>query len=139
MKQVYALLLAGICLLLNSCSKNGDKPPASGDTNILSYSIENKPAGIGISNASRTINITFPDTMMNADNLIADFSLSPGCKATIKNTEQISSVSKNNYENTLIYTVSVSGRSSDWSITSINNTYTVGFGLGNFLQQTSSN
>ena len=139
MKQVYTSLLVGTCLLLNSCSKNDDTSPASTDTNILSYSIENKPYGISISNASRRINITFPDTVMDAENLIADFTLSPGCKATIKNTGQTSGVSKNNYEDLLVYTVSVSGKSSDWDIISTNNTYTTALGLGNFLQQTASN
>jgi hypothetical protein len=139
MKQVYTLLLVGTCLLLNSCRKNDDTSPASADTNILSYSIEDKPAGVSISNAFRLINVTFPDTVMDAENLIADFTLSSGCKAAIKNTEQISGVSKNDYEDLLVYTVFVSGKSSDWDVISTNNTYTIAFGLGNFLQQTASN
>lgn len=76
---------------------------------------------------------------MNGHNLIASFTLSAGCKATVKNIEQVSGVSKNNYTKIFFYTVSSAGNSTDWKVTASNNDYTAGLGLGNFIQQTESN
>jgi len=76
---------------------------------------------------------------MNAEGLIANFTLSPDCKATIKNIEQVSGVSKNSYSKIFFYTVSASGNATDWKVTSTNNNYTAGLGLGNFIQENASN
>jgi len=133
-----AVLLIVLCFVLNNCTKK-DQPSSGQDTNIVTYSIQNSPAKVEILPSQHSINIRFPDSVMNADNLIAEFTLSPGCKATIKNIEQLSGVSKNNYSKVFFYTVSVSGNSSDWKVTSTNNNYTTSLGLGNFIQQSASN
>jgi hypothetical protein len=137
MKGSYILLIS-LCFILNNCSRK-DQPLSEHDTNILTYSIQKTPAQVSISSLQHSIDITFPDTVVNAENLVADFTLSPGCKATIKNIEQISGVSKNNYSKVFVYTVSAPGSSSDWKITSTNNNYTANLGLGNFIQQNASN
>jgi hypothetical protein len=133
-----SVVLIVSCFILSNCTRK-DQPASVQETNILTYSIENSPAKVSIIPSQHLVNIIFPDTVMKADDLIADFTLSPGCKATIKNVEQISGVSKNDYANVFIYTVSAAGNSSDWRVTAVNNNYTAGLGLGNFLQQTASN
>lgn len=126
------------CLALSNCSKK-NQSTSQQDTNILTYRIENSLAKISIDPLQHVINITFPDSITNGDDLIADFTLSPGCKATIKNVEQVSGITKNDYSNVFVYTISAGGNSSDWRVTSINNNYTAGLGLGNFIQKSASN
>lgn len=125
-----------LCSILCNCKKDNTPVP---DTNILTYSIQNSQAEISIVSSEHLINIRFPDGVMNADSLIANFTLSPGCSASIKNIAQVSGVSKNNYSNTFVYTVSASGNSSDWKVIATNNNYTAVQGFGNFLQQIASN
>ncbi len=126
-----------LCFILCNCKK--EQVPEQHDTNILSYSIQSTPVEVSIVPSQSLINIRFPDSVMNADGLIANFTLSPGCKATIKNIEQVSGVSKNNYTKIFFYTVSGSGSSSDWKVTASNNDYTDSLGLGNFIQQAANN
>ncbi len=128
-----------LCFVFSNCRKEAAQAPEQHDTNILSYSIKNTPAAVSILSSQHVINIRFPDSVMNADNLIANFTLSPGSKATIKDIEQVSGVSKNSYSNIFYYTVSVAGISSDWEVVATNNDYTAGLGLGNFIQNSASN
>src|SRR5262245_49755443 len=138
LRKLANLFVIALCFTLTNCSKK-DQPSSQQESNILTYSIKNSPAKVSINPSQHLIDIRFPDTLMNADGLIADFTLSPGCTATIKNIEQVSGVSKNNYSKVLFFTVSASGSSTDWKVTSINNDYTASFGLGNFIQQAASN
>jgi|SRR5689334_7147601 len=132
------MLIIVLAFVLSNCSRK-DESSSEHDTNILSYSIENASAQVSILPSQHEINIKFPDSIMNGDGLIANFTLSSGCKATVKNVEQVSGVSKNNYSSVIIYTVSVPGNSSDWVVTSANNDSTANLGLGNFIQQSASN
>src|SRR6476469_5086472 len=132
MKWSYSLAIV-VCFVFSSCKKDG--APEQHDTNILSYSIKNVPAAVSIVPSEHVINIRFPDSIMNADSLIADFTLSPDCKATVKDREQVSGFSKNNYSKTFYYTVSASGSATDWKVIATNNDYTAGQGLENFIQQ----
>jgi hypothetical protein len=133
------LLAILLCLILTNCNKDKAPVQKQQDTNILTYSIQNTPAKIDILSSQHLINIRFPDSVMNANDLIAKFTLSAGCKASVKNIEQVSGVSKNNYAKIFFYTVSAAGNSTDWKVTASNNDYTAGLGLGNFIQQTESN
>ena len=139
MKRLYIFLLAGSCIISNSCNKKADAPPSS-ETNFLTYSIEGQNTQVNITSAPHKISITFPDSVTSAANLIADFTLSPGCKATINNTEQISGVSRNDYNASFTYTLSASSSSvSNWTVTSANNSYSQDWGLGNFIEEKQSN
>ena len=126
-------------LILSSCKKDQAPVTEVHDTNILTYSIQNSPAKVSIVTPQQLITISFPVTVIKADDLIADFTLSPGCKATVNNIEQVSGISKNNYTKVFFYTVSNGGSKADWKVTATNNNYTTNQGLGNFLQQTASN
>lgn len=132
-RNLLAILL---CSILSNCKKDNSPVP---DTNILTYTIQNIPADVSIVASEHIINIRFPDSVMNGDSIIAKFTLSKDCKATVKNIEQISGFSKNNYTSIFNYTVSASGSSSDWKIIATNNNYTASQGFGNFLQQIASN
>ncbi|MEP6947997.1 MAG: hypothetical protein ABI863_01920 [Ginsengibacter sp.] len=110
MKQLYILLLVSFCIVSNSCNKKADTPSSS-DTNFLTYSIEGQNTHVNIDPNPRPphkISIIFPGSVTRAGNLVADFILSPGCKATVNNTEQISGVSKNDCNASFTYTVSAS-------------------------------
>jgi hypothetical protein len=134
-----SLLAIPLCFVLSNCKKNEAGVSEYHDTNILAYSIKNTPAEVSIEPSQHLINIKFPDSVMNADDLVADFTLSPGCKATIKDIEQVSGFSKNSYAKIFFYTVSASGSSTDWKVTATNNNYTADEGLGNFVQQIAKN
>lgn len=138
MKWINALAIV-LCFTLSSCKKDQASNQEQHDTNILTYRIQGTPASVSIEPSQHLINIRFPDSVMKADDLIADFTLSSGCKATIKNIEQVSGVSKNNYTKTFFYTVSASGSASDWKVIASNNDYTASQGFGSFLQQVASN
>jgi hypothetical protein len=131
------ILFIVFCFILSNCSKKDQPSPQ--DTNILTYSIQNTPAQVSILPSQHVIDIRFPDSIVDPESTVANFTLSPGCKATIKNIEQVSGVSKNNYLKMFVYTVSAGVNSSDWKVTSTNNDYTASLGLGNFFQQSASN
>ncbi len=133
------LLAILLCFIFCNCKKDNPSASQQQDTNILTYSIQNTPAVVSIVASQHLINIRFPDGVMNADSIIANFTLSSGCTATIKNIQQVSGVSKNNYSSIITYSVSASGSSTDWKVISTNNNYTASQGFGNFLQQTVSN
>lgn len=130
-------IVISIYLVISSCKK--DNALIQHDTDILSYSIQNKPAVVNITPTQKLINIRFPDSLMSGDSIIANFTLSQGAKASILNVEQITGVSINNYSNILNCVISNSGNTSNWIIVATNNNYTDSFGLGNFIQQTVSN
>ncbi len=132
----FAIVLV---LGLSDCKKEQSPFTEQHDTNILTYSIQDTPADVSIESSQHLINIRLPDSIMNADGLIANFTLSPGCKAAVKNIEQVSGVSKNNYSKIFYYTVSATGSSTDWKVTTTNNDYTASLGLGNFIHQSASN
>jgi hypothetical protein len=128
-----------LCITFINCTKDKAPAPEQHDTDILSYSIQNSSALVNIESSQHLINIRFADNIRNANDLIAEFTLSPGCKASIKNVEQVSGVSKNSYTKTFFYTVSASGNSTEWKVTATNNDYTASQGFGNFIEDSASN
>lgn len=141
MKRFYALFIISF-IAISSCNKKDAAtvtPPAT-EAKILSYSIKQQPFPVNITAGLHTISITFPDSFHNASNLIADFTLSPGCTASINNTKQVSDVSKNNYDAPFTYNISdASGNTTNWTIYSNNNNYTSAWGLGGFLEDSAAN
>ena len=78
LNKLPAILL---CLVLCNCKKDNSSANQQQDTNILTYSIQNTPAVVSIVASQHLINIRFPDGVMNADSIIANFTLSSGCTA----------------------------------------------------------
>lgn len=105
---------------------------------ITSFKLVNANPQINLTTYS--VNMRFSDSVSNASNLVASFTLSPGAKATIDGVEQISGVTKNDFGAPLTYVVTnSSGYSKRWTATAINNNYTYSWGLGYFLQQSFTN
>ncbi|HNP21071.1 MAG TPA: hypothetical protein PKM63_01445 [Panacibacter sp.] len=132
MKCNYLIVVAlsiGFC----NCKKETAEVHGQQETNILTYSLQGVPTLVTVDASRHEVNIRFPDSIMNAVNLVADFTLSPGCRAVVKNVEQVSGLTKNSFTKTFYYTVSASGSSSDWKVTASNNDYTAALGLGNFI------
>lgn len=93
-----------------------------------------------ISISQLSVKIKFDDTITDAKNLVASFTLSPGCEAYINGVKQVSGVTKNNFDSYLNYSIkNADGVVKHWIITATNNTYTADWGMGNFLKQSFTN
>lgn len=141
----WGLLLTSVIVITGiSCSKsNGthtSQNNSSSDTsaNILTYQLD----GVNplVSFAAPSIYVQFADSIINPGNHVASFTLSPGATASIQGVPQTSGSSANNFENAIIYTVtSGGGTTREWEVIGTNNNYTVGWGLGQWLQKAVSN
>ena len=133
MNRLLPVLLFSFAIC--SCNKKDDNT-SSGEPAILSYRIESSDAHVSI--AQHNINIAFDDTVTSATSFTADFTLSNGCKATVNSQEQISGVSKNNYNAPFVYVLTANGNSSVWTVNATNNSYSQGWGLGGFVDTANS-
>ena len=143
MKNVQGLIVLYLITGVISCSKKDSSPAAPGlstKTDILVYSIKDQNLPVVIYPGLNTINITFPNAVTDASNLVANFSLSTDCIASVDNAEQTSGLTKNSYNTPFIYKVSNSkGNSTNWTVYSFNNNYTYDWGMGGFLQDSGAN
>jgi hypothetical protein len=141
------LLIVGIFitlfLFLLACKKTlntSSQDIAGKDTvaEITSFKLVNANPQIDLT--SYSVKMNFPDSVTDASNLVASFSLSPGATATINGVAQQSGISKNDFGSPLTYVVTnSSGYSKRWTVTSTNNNYTYNWGLGSFLKQSFTN
>ncbi len=141
MKRFYTFFIISF-IIINSCNKKDavTTTPTATELKILSYSMKGQNLPINVTAGLHAITITFPDSVHNANNLVADFTLSPGCTASINNTKQVSDVSKNNYDAPFTYNISdASGNVTNWTVYSINNDFTSAWGLGGFLKDSAAN
>jgi hypothetical protein len=139
---LLGIFIASIAVCF-SCKKTGDtlsqnQQAKDSIANITAFTLMN--ANPQITLTSYSVDIQFPDTVYDASNMVATFTLSPGAKATLNGVEQKSGVTKNNFETPLTYVVTnASGYSKRWQVTTSNNNYTYNWGLGHFLQQSFTN
>lgn len=121
--------------LFNSC----DKPNSESD--VLSYSLKGQSTEVSVNKEDFTIQITFPETVTSAENLVADFELSEGAKAYIDGKLQVSGLSVANYEAPFQLKVLAEDEvnQSTWQVSSFNNNYTSSWGLGGFQNESKSN
>jgi hypothetical protein len=126
-----------------SCNKSSStlssQNSSSSDTsaNILTYQIDGVAPQISF--VSPNIYVQFADSVMNPGNHVASYSLSPGATAAIQGVNQTSGVSINNFQNAIIYNVtSAAGTTKNWEVIGTNNSYTVNWGLGQWLQKSFS-
>ena len=142
-KNILQCIFIAVTVMCFSCKKSVDNPTQNQPSkdsvaNILSFSFKSAHPQINLS--TYAVNIRFPDTVSDANNLVANFTLTPGSKATVNHVEQVSGVTKNNFESPLIYVVTnADGVSKSWAVTASNNNYTMKWGMGSFLQQSFSN
>ncbi|MEO7486992.1 MAG: C39 family peptidase [Ferruginibacter sp.] len=139
---LLSIFILSIALCI-SCKKNADTPLKDQTVKdsvaaITAFKLIN--ANPQITLTSYSVEMSFPDTVADVSNRVASFTLSPGATATVNGVEQISGITKNNFDSPLTYVVTnASGYSKHWIVTTSNNNYTDNWGLGYFLQQSFTN
>jgi hypothetical protein len=126
----FSAFLIAIC----SCRKNDE-------ADILEYEIVNQDSKVEINRVIHSVNITFPETFHQANQLASYFLLSEGAIATINGVSQVSGQTINNYELPFSYTVQAEDRKNiiEWKVSAVNNPNTHSWGLGRFLESALSN
>jgi hypothetical protein len=130
-----ALLTLG----LFSCSKK-DQVVTNSATGILTYSLFPGQDKTTINSSGHLISVRVPDSVSSGLNLIATFSVSPGAKAYVDSIYQESGISSNNFENDVEYSVLGGDQSTiqDWKVQATNNDYSIPWGLGHIIKNSSS-
>jgi hypothetical protein len=146
-KWNYFLTLAFIPLIVlycTSCNKsNGLSAPQSNSpkdsaADILTYQIQGMSPKITFNLLD--IFLQFDSSVTSGKGLVASFTLSPGAKASVKGMAQLSGVTENNFDSSVVYEVtSASGMTKEWVAIGTNNDYTIPWGLGLFLKKAVSN
>lgn len=101
-------------LIVNGGFEDWDIPAA---TDFLSYKfagLNPEVAGV-INNTAKTINVQVPYST-DVTSLVATFTVSDGAVAKIGETEQVSGTTPNNFTNPVIYKVSKSTQSQNWTV-----------------------
>jgi hypothetical protein len=121
---IISLVLFG----LSACSHEND------GAEILTYDIIDSEDDTEIDKINKEINILFPGETLSAEDLTSEFTLSEGALAFVDDILQESGLSVNDYGHP--FTVHVISENEEneinWKVTSSNNTYTGGWGLGWF-------
>ena len=128
-----------VSLLTAGCHKTDVQHSSAAE--IISYKIVGQTPQVNISSGIRNIQLKFPETVLTGDNLVADFSISPGAQASINNVSQVSGITANNFDRVLNYLVIAQDGSSSntWVVKASNNDYSYDWGLGHFIKTQSSN
>jgi len=135
----YLLIVVYLLFVFVSCEK--DEPVYNTQTDFLEYTLIEKESQVEINSDEKTILINFPEDVINADELIAEFSISEGASVFVGNVMQFSGITANNFEMPFTYEVTAEDGNtiSNWHLTSTNNDYTISLGLGGFQKITLSN
>lgn len=133
MKRNIALLFIPLAAgLLLSCKNT--------EAELYSYEVCLAETSTIINQENETIEVLFPENIMTADQVCANFTLSEGADAFVNNTLQISGVSKNNFE--APYTLTIVSEDGlvhvPWEVQPVNNDFTRSWGMGGFLSKTRS-
>lgn len=136
----YRCFFFAAILLFSTCRKN-DTPVASYRADFTAFELAVKPSVISILPYPHMIYVRVPGSVLSADRLVANFTLSTGARAKVNGTEQHSGKSVNNFEGDIIYSVSSADNSvkKEWRIVASNNDSTLGMGLGHFLKKSKTN
>ncbi len=128
-KLKVCFLFLGFAGLIVSCENT--------EADLLSYEVPQQALATTIDHESMSIEVLFPNNIKSAKDLCSDFQLSDGADAFVDNIIQISGESKNNYEIPFALTVVSEDEilSKTWQINSLNNDYTLEWGLGGFIQK----
>jgi len=128
-------------LLISSCEKDKEEEIPNNESDILSYAIASPQAEVDINDYNYTLTLSFPTDVLSAEDLSAEFELSVGATAYIDDIVQISGQTRNNFESPFKYSVWAKDEITmlEWDVKSINNTYTLSWGLGGFQKASLSN
>jgi hypothetical protein len=133
-----AVFYSTSCNKSNEISSSATNYPKDSLADILTYQIQGMNPQITYSLLD--IFLQFDSSITSGKGMVATFSLSPGAKASVKSIAQISGVTQNNFDSTVVYEVtSASGITKEWIAVGTNNHYTISWGLGLFLKKSVSN
>lgn len=138
MKLIGVLAIFLMVITTASCKKDA---PLSDRAEIIRYELPFVNADVLIENNARIISVLFPVEIVEAENIIADFTLSEGASASVGNILQASGQTRNNFEAPFRYDILAEDEISEsrWEIIPVNNSYTISWGLGGFLKTSVSN
>ena len=125
--------------LFAGCSKK-DQVKLSAEAAITSFNFHPGTDMVNIQSGLHLVNLQVPDSVVSGNNLTANFSLSGGANATIGQVPQESGVTKNDFDQDVIYTVTAADRITQqpWTVRVTNNDYSINWGLGHFIQKSLS-
>jgi len=108
---------------------------------ILNFSFHPGHDTVNLIAYNHSIIIHLADTVSSGKSLTALFGLSQGATATVNNIPQTSGVTVNNFGNDLTYEVTAADHRTkkSWTVQASNNDYSIGWGLGHFLNKALSN
>src|SRR4051812_35758980 len=123
-----------------SCSKK-DQPDTVSKAGIQNFSLFQGEETLSIDQSLHHISVRVPDSVRSGKSLAASFTLSAGARLSVNGLTQHSGITRNDFENDLHYTVTSSdGRmAQDWTVQAFNNTNSVSWGLGHFINSSVSN
>jgi hypothetical protein len=106
----------------------------SDEAEILSYVLNMEQVGVDLESNGGNIHIEFPEHITSAPDLVAEFELSEGATALVKDLAQISGQSPNNFEIPFSYEILAEDELTIkwWKVSSSNNSYTASWGMGGF-------
>jgi len=144
------LLLCLLCILLTavfSCKKSDNGKPSaptstkSNAASLLSYSINGVTADVKIVDKDHQVFVRFPDSLVNASQIAASFTLSKGATATYNGFTQVSGQTKNDYAGNIYLEITAEDGVTRqvYNIIATNNDYSYPWGLGNIVQKAVSN
>jgi hypothetical protein len=137
-KSKGVLALCIIIFTTSSCRKDD---PLNVQAEILSYDLPFVSSDVLMESNEKSITVLFPEEMVGAENIVADFTLSEGASATVGSIEQVSGQTKNNFDAPFFYNILAEDgvNQSIWKIMPVNNSFTISWGLGGFMKGSASN
>lgn len=142
-KTITFLIAATACCGL-SCHKSDVAHTGTGssfeDSSLAFLTYDVTGTNAQVSFAFPNIYLRFPDSVSAPGNLAASFSVPTNDVVSVAGRVQVSGVTENNFDLSLIYTIrDQDSDSSQWEIVGTNNDYTLSWGLGQWLQLWRSN
>ena len=132
--------LTWMCLwCMVSCTKKDQSNPDTGNS-ILSFSLYPGKDVTSLHASTHLITVLVSDTVSQAIDNPAYFTISPGATILLEGVNQESGITLNNFEKDLQYTVMASNQQNKqlWTVQAMNNPYSHPYGLGHFLSNSMS-
>ena len=134
-RLVWVLFMFFIISVLYACEKDNT------EAELLAFDLINQTCAVEIDNTDASVTITLPDEVTSAEKLVADFAISKGATASIGGEIQTSGLSEIDFESPFSLNVLAEDglNQTNYKVSTFNNSYTDGWGLGGFQKSTLSN